>query len=135
MVSNTAPEFIWPNYEVGPHKIVFAIGVVSINFARFERAITWMLAATTGCEEIEAETILRPLPPAERLRRLKTAIEKKRWPQIAHSLIDHFFDGAQVLVGNRNVLLHSNIIPDVNETARLFRTIERKPHLSKSKLT
>jgi hypothetical protein len=135
MVSNTAPEFIWPNYEVGPHKIVFAIGVVSINFARFERAITWMLAATTGCEEIEAETILRPLPPAERLRRLKTAIEKKRWPQVAHSLIDHFFDGAQVLVGNRNVLLHSNIIPDVNETARLFRTIERKPHLSKSKLT
>jgi hypothetical protein len=65
------PEPIWPNYEVGPHKIVFALGVVSINLARFERVITWMLAATTGYEETEAETILRPLPPAEKLRRLK----------------------------------------------------------------
>jgi hypothetical protein len=75
MTSNIAPDPIWPNHEVGPHKIVFALGVVSINFARFERVITWMLAATTGCEETEAETILRPLPPAEKLRRLKTAIE------------------------------------------------------------
>lgn len=37
MTSNIAPEPIWPNYEVGPRKIVFALGVVSINFARFER--------------------------------------------------------------------------------------------------
>jgi len=113
--------------KVGPHKIVFALGVVSINFARFERVITWMLAATTGCEETEAETILRPLPPAEKLRRLKTAIEVRRWPQLVDDLIGHFFDGALVLVANRNALLHSNMIPDVNETARLFRSDRKNP--------
>jgi len=122
MTSDIALELIWPNYEVGPHKIVFALGVISVNFARFERAITWMLAATTGCEETEAETILRPLPPAEKLRKLKTAIEGRCWPQPVDGLIGHFFDAALVLVGNRNTLLHSNMIPNVNETARLFRS-------------
>src|SRR5258705_12527929 len=39
-----ASKRIWPNYEVGPHKIVFAVGVVSINFVCFERVINWMLA-------------------------------------------------------------------------------------------
>lgn len=126
MTSNIAPEPIWPNYEVGPHKIVFALGVVSINFARFERVITWMLAAASGCEEAEAETMLRPLPPAEKLRRLKAAIEGRRWPQLVDDLIGHFFDGALVLVGNRNALLHSNMIPDVNETARLFRSDRKR---------
>jgi hypothetical protein len=47
MTSNMAAESIWPNYEIGPHKIVFALGVVSINFAHFEWVITWMLAAST----------------------------------------------------------------------------------------
>jgi hypothetical protein len=40
MTSNTASKPIWPNYEIGPHKIVFVLGVVSINFVRFERVIT-----------------------------------------------------------------------------------------------
>jgi hypothetical protein len=66
------------------------------------------------------------LPPAEKLRRLKTAIEGRRWPQLVDDLIEHFFEGALVLVGNRNALLHSSMIPDVNKTARLFRSDWKK---------
>ena len=35
----------WPSYQTGPHDSIFALGVVSVNYANFERAATWIFAA------------------------------------------------------------------------------------------
>jgi hypothetical protein len=34
----------WPQYQTGPHDSIVALGVVSVNYANFERAITWVFA-------------------------------------------------------------------------------------------
>ena len=46
----------WPRYEVAPEDSVYAVGVVSINYARFERTHVWMLAAVANMPEEHAAT-------------------------------------------------------------------------------
>jgi hypothetical protein len=41
----------WPTYEVASDAVVHALGVMSINYVRFERTHVWMLAAVGNLTE------------------------------------------------------------------------------------
>lgn len=47
----------WPVYLTGPSDSMHALGVVSVNFANFERAVTWMFAAIAQKSEDDARKI------------------------------------------------------------------------------
>ena len=46
----------WPVYRPD-HPTVSRVGVVSVNFANFERAVTWMFAAIAQKSEDDARKI------------------------------------------------------------------------------
>jgi hypothetical protein len=75
----TAPT-AWPDYDVGPHDAVFAIGVASINYARLEFAFSGLFAKVLGITNSQAWEILASTRSNyQRLQRMKDALQKL-WP-------------------------------------------------------
>jgi hypothetical protein len=63
-------ELAWPQYEVAPPDTVFALGVVSINYARFERSNVWMIAAV-----MSART-----NATDRVKLIEAYLLQRKWP-------------------------------------------------------
>ena len=59
---------MWPRYQAGHQESLHALGVVSVNFANFERAVTWVFAAVAKKSEDDARAIhsATALPPVRR---------------------------------------------------------------------
>jgi hypothetical protein len=121
----------WPNYAVAPSDSVFALGVVSINYARFERAVTWVFAAVSGMSEEYAAIIMARSNASDRAQLIRQMIAKPDWPkdasdsEIAIDLIRHFLKAADILVKNRNFLVHSNMIHGTKDRAALYSTSKK----------
>jgi hypothetical protein len=58
----------WPNYQVAHFDSVYALGVVNINFSRFELTHTWMLAAVANIQERQATVISARTNPGDRIK-------------------------------------------------------------------
>jgi hypothetical protein len=69
---------------------MFPLGVLSVNFARFEYAFPWMFTVVSGLHEDFARVTLARvrLPTCSQL--LGSMIEKKDWPDGATELIHYF---------------------------------------------
>src|SRR2546423_9968547 len=100
----------WPAYEVAPEDSVFALGVVSINYARFERTHVWMLAAVANMREDQATIIAARTNASERARLIETFFERREWPPETAAAIKHYLKAMDVLIQSRNVLIHSNMV-------------------------
>src|ERR1044071_6718589 len=96
----------WPAYEVAPEDSVYALGVVSINYARFERTHVWMLAAVANMKEDQAAIIVARTNASERAKLIETFFNRHEWPAEAAAAIKHYLKAMGVLVQNRNVLIH-----------------------------
>jgi hypothetical protein len=110
----------WPSYEVGPEDSIFALGVVSVNFARFEYAFTWLFSVVSGLHEDFARITLARVGLLTCSQLLGSMIEKKDWPDGATELIRYFLKATKILVENRNTLLHSNLIQGWEKDATLY---------------
>jgi hypothetical protein len=73
----------WPSYEVAPEESVYALGVVSINYARFERTHVWMTAAVANMKEAHAAVICARTNASDRARLIETYLGQSEWPQEA----------------------------------------------------
>ena len=92
----------WPSYPVGPEDSIFALGVVSVNFARFEYAFTWLLTVVSGLHEDFARITLARVGLLTSTQLLDSMIEKKDWPDGAIELIRYFLKATKILAENRN---------------------------------
>jgi len=110
----------WPSYPVGPEDSIFALGVVSVNFARFEYAFTWLLTVVSGLHEDFARITLARVGLLTSTQLLDSMIEKKDWPDGAIELIRYFLKATKILAENRNTLLHSNLIQGWEKDATLY---------------
>ncbi|MBZ0216478.1 MAG: hypothetical protein K8F25_07995, partial [Fimbriimonadaceae bacterium] len=95
---------------------MFALGVVSVNFANFERSLVWMLAAVTGSTEEYARLIHAKYNVNSTLTLIDLSLKNPPWKNAegdhaeAVALIRHFTTAADGLAKNRNLLLHSVVL-------------------------
>jgi hypothetical protein len=113
-------EYKWPYYEVADDQAVYALGVVSINFARFERTNIWMLAALANMKEEHAALFTSRTNPADRASVLDTFFKRRAWPKDVAVAIDRYIRGMRVLNVNRNTLVHGNLVRGPNNTSGIF---------------
>ena len=108
----------WPRYEVAQDDSVFALGVVSINYARFERTHVWMLAAVANMSEDQASVIVGRTNASEHINLVETFLKRRTWPNGVSEAIGHYIKAARVLIDSRNALIHSNLVRSTeNRTA------------------
>ncbi|MET4072697.1 hypothetical protein ABID58_007526 [Bradyrhizobium sp. S3.2.6] len=100
----------WPSYEVAPQDSVYALGVVNINYARFELTHTWMLAAVANIRERQANLISVRTNPADRMKLIEIFMGHYDWPDDVRAAIKHYLKAMDILTANRNVLVHSNAV-------------------------
>jgi hypothetical protein len=100
----------WPQYQVAPSDSVHALGVVSINYARFELTHVWMLAAVANLQERQAAVISARTNPSDRVRLIETFMAHTVWPEDAAAAVKHYLKAMGILTANRNLLVHSNMV-------------------------
>ena len=110
----------WPTYEVAPEDTVYALGVVSINYARFERTHVWMLAAVANMTEEQAAVIIARANASDRMKLIETFMQRGKWPDKALAAIRHYLKAMDVLIKSRNVLIHSNIVRGTENRAAIY---------------
>jgi len=118
-------ELSWPLYPTGPHDSMHALGVASVNFANFERATTWVFAAVSKMAEDDARAENLRAGTTATVAKIEQASRERAWTGTPHDLVQHFVVAANVLIDNRNLLMHSVVIHDVNDNATLYRTTRR----------
>lgn len=112
----------WPRYEVAPEESVYALGVVSINYARFERTHVWMTAAVANMKEAHAAVICARINASDRVKLIEAYLGQREWPQEALAAIRHYLKAMDTLIKSRNVLVHSNMIRDTKDRAAIYST-------------
>jgi hypothetical protein len=115
----------WPNYQVAPPDSVHALGVVSINYTRFELTQVWMLAAVASMKERQAAVVSARTNPSDRVKLIETFISHAEWPDEALMAIKHYLKALGILTANRNVLVHSNMVEAWKEKTAIY-SISRK---------
>ena len=113
----------WPTYEVAPDDSVYALGVVSINYARFERTHVWMLAAVANMKEDQAAIIT-----ARARTIIETFFERREWPPETAAAIKHYLKAMGVLTQSRNVLIHSNMVRGTENRTAIYSLSKQGRH-------
>jgi hypothetical protein len=118
----------WPTYEVAPEDSVYALGVVSINYARFERTHVWMLAAVANMREDQATIIAARTNASERGRLIETFFGRREWPPETAAAIKHYLKAMDVLIQSRNVLIHSNMVRGTESRTAIYSLSKQGRH-------
>ncbi|SFP87483.1 hypothetical protein SAMN05216330_111105 [Bradyrhizobium sp. Ghvi] len=113
------------SYRVAPFDSVHALGVVSINYARFELTHVWMLAAVGNMKERQAAVISARTNPSDRVKLIETFITHAEWSDEALAAIKHYLKAMGILTTNRNVLVHSNMVEAWKDQTAIY-SISRK---------
>jgi hypothetical protein len=96
-----------------------------VNFANFERAVTWVFAAVSWLSEDCARMTHSKLGTFHCVALIDQMIAKRNWPSEATERVYHFTSAARVLISNRNLLMHSVVVDGWGEKANLYRTNRR----------
>jgi hypothetical protein len=118
----------WPIYEVAPEDSVYALGVVSINYARFERTHVWMLAAVANMAEDQAAIITARTSSSERAKLIETFFDRREWPSETATAIRHYLRAMGVLIQSRNVLIHSNMVRGTENRTAIYSLSKKGRH-------
>jgi hypothetical protein len=110
----------WPCYEVADESVVHALGVMNINYVRFERTHVWMLAATADLTEEQAAIFVSRINPNERARFIDTFFNRRSWPEPVGQAIKHYTASMRTLTENRNTLIHGNIVTSFGSQPGIF---------------
>jgi hypothetical protein len=100
----------WPSYKVADEAVVHALGVMNINYVRFEATHVYMLAAAANMKQNQAAVFISRMNPTERENVIKIFSKKREWPTEAYEGIAHYLKALHVLTENRNMLIHGNIV-------------------------
>ncbi|MEI8152748.1 MAG: hypothetical protein WCG92_14250 [Hyphomicrobiales bacterium] len=115
-----APE--WPTYRVGPKDSVFAVGVVSVNYARLEHAVHAMFAVILGIDAILSSRLMFKLSPEMRDKMMREMIGTWPWHLDVLDLAKHFIEAHKICYENRNKLMHSNLISGSEKAITFYKS-------------
>jgi hypothetical protein len=115
----------WPTYEVANDDVVHALGVMNINYVRFERTHVWMLAAIGNLTEPQAIVFASRVNPTERANFIEMFFKRREWPEPVGSATKQYIAAMRVLTENRNALIHGNIVTSFGTEPAIF-SLNRK---------
>jgi hypothetical protein len=111
-------------YQTGPKDSIFALGVISTNYAQLEFAAQGMFMSILGMNATIGHFIFARLGPEMRDAIMRQALPLRGWPQNVEDLAYHFVEAHKICYENRNKLMHSNIMVGSERAILLFK-IER----------
>jgi hypothetical protein len=100
----------WPSYPIGPHDSIFALGMVSVNYALLEFAVLGIFSAILGLEENLAPRLMFKTTPEMRDKLMREMLPTRQWPENVKDLAQHFIEAHKICYENRNKLMHSNLL-------------------------
>ncbi len=101
----------WPSYRVADEAVVHALGVMNINFVRFEATQVYMLSAVADISTNQAAIFIGRINQVDRATTIDRFLRMRRdWPNAAQTAVDIYLKGMRLLTENRNVLVHGNIV-------------------------
>jgi hypothetical protein len=112
----------WPAYQVGPKNSVFALGVVSVNFARLEFAVHAMFAVILGITGALSYRLMFKIGPEMRDKLMREMLPTRDWPKEVVELVTHFIEAHRICYENRNKLMHSNLMSGSQRAIVLYKT-------------
>jgi hypothetical protein len=101
----TEPQ-VWPTYSIGPKDSIFALGVVSVNYARLEHAIHAMFAVILGIDRVVSRHLMFKIGPEIRDKLMREMLPIWPWPPNIVGLVNHFITAHKICYDNRNLLMH-----------------------------
>jgi hypothetical protein len=117
---------MWPRYNIGGNPdSLHALGVVSVNFANFERSVTWVFAAVARKSEDDARLLQLKDGTTASISKIEEASQRRAWSGTVEDCVHHFVAAARTLIENRNLLMHSVVIAGPNNTCTFYRTGKR----------
>ena len=87
----------WPSYKVADDDSVCALGVMNINYVRFEATLVYMLAAVANMKPNQAAVFISRTGAAERANLIKVFASKRKLPAKASTGIDHYLKALRTL--------------------------------------
>jgi hypothetical protein len=99
----------WPLYQHGPRDSIFAVGMVSVNYAQLEFAVYGMFSTILALQAETATRLVYKLTPEMRDKMMREVLPTRGWPEQVTDLAQHFIEGHKVCYENRNKLAHSNL--------------------------
>jgi hypothetical protein len=100
----------WPAYQIGPKDSIFALGVVSANYARLEFAVHEMFATILGIGKALSYRLMYKIGPEMRDKLMREMLPTRHWPIPIDDRAWHFIEAHKVCYENRNKLMHSNLM-------------------------
>jgi hypothetical protein len=99
----------WPTYQTGPEDSVFALGVITSNYAQLEFAVFGVFTALLGLEASVSSRLMYKTNPEMRDRLMREVLPTRGWPDEVKDLVQHFIDANKICYENRNKIAHSNL--------------------------
>lgn len=99
----------WPSYPIGPKDSIFALGIVSVNYAQLEFAVYGMLSVILGIQGEVASHLMFKFNPEMRDKLMREILPTCKWPIDAADRSLHFIEAHKICYENRNKLAHSNL--------------------------
>lgn len=115
--------------RVASDDVVHALGVMNINYVRFERTHVWMLAAVGNLTEPQAVVFASRVNPTERANFIEMFLKRREWPEPVGSAIKQYIAAMRTLTENRNALIHGNIITSFGNEPAIF-SLNRKGEMT-----
>jgi hypothetical protein len=100
----------WPTYEVADESVVHALGVMNINYVRFETTHVYVLSAVSNISTNQAAVFCARINPTERATILDHSFQMREWQEDARAAVETYIKGMRALTENRNTLIHSNLV-------------------------
>ena len=100
----------WPSYQVADYPVVYALGVMNINYVRFEATHVLMLSAVANIAQNQAAVLVSRMNPNERANVIDIFFKRRDWPDKASTAITHYIAAMRLLTDSRNLLIHGNIV-------------------------
>ena len=112
----------WPAYQTGPKDSIFALGVISTNYARLEFAAQGMFTSILGMNMTVGHFVFARLGPEMRDTMMRQALPLRGWKKEVGGLAFHFIKAHKICYENRNKLMHSNIMIGSERAILLYKT-------------
>jgi hypothetical protein len=80
----------WPSYKVADDAVVYALGVMNINFVRFEATQVYMLSAVANISTNQAAVFIGRINQVDRAVTIDRLLRARTWPEAAQAGVEAY---------------------------------------------
>ena len=102
----------WPSFATGPRDSIFALGVVCVKFVELESVFQFVFETILGLDpDRDMGKIFTKLGTRAALELSQDCVRQMGRSDEVKDQISHFLSAMKICADNRNVLMHSHMVP------------------------